>query len=150
MCTQFSALLVCYFSICRFPPVFLLRLWLVVPNCHFVCFLIGVCKNLNIDLYSCKLGLISVLKCCLFSFYCTIWIASNGTCPVSNFNTGYLDRKGFGEISAAGGSGWGGGGGGRISLNCYSRQEDVKVTVHGLCWSYLFLAHSTNLQYFNC
>ncbi|KAL0395496.1 UNVERIFIED_CONTAM: hypothetical protein Slati_4515800 [Sesamum latifolium] len=40
-------------------------------------------------------------------------------------------RKGFGVISAAGGRGWGGGGGGRISLNCYSKQEDVKVTVHG-------------------
>ncbi|KAM3263833.1 hypothetical protein P3L10_000827 [Capsicum annuum] len=39
--------------------------------------------------------------------------------------------KGFGEISAAGGRGWGGGGGGRISLNCNSRQEDVKVSVHG-------------------
>ncbi|XP_011082373.1 uncharacterized protein LOC105165163 isoform X2 [Sesamum indicum] len=39
--------------------------------------------------------------------------------------------KGFGVISAAGGRGWGGGGGGRISLNCYSKQEDVKVTVHG-------------------
>ncbi|CAN4127760.1 unnamed protein product [Withania somnifera] len=39
--------------------------------------------------------------------------------------------KGFGEITAAGGRGWGGGGGGRISLNCNSRQEDVKVTVHG-------------------
>ncbi|XP_028079386.1 uncharacterized protein LOC114281136 isoform X3 [Camellia sinensis] len=42
-----------------------------------------------------------------------------------------LKLKGFGTISAAGGRGWGGGGGGRISLNCYSRQEDVKVTVHG-------------------
>lgn len=42
-----------------------------------------------------------------------------------------LDRRGFGVISAAGGRGWGGGGGGRISLNCYSKQEDVKVTVHG-------------------
>ncbi|CAK9172632.1 unnamed protein product [Ilex paraguariensis] len=40
-------------------------------------------------------------------------------------------RKGFGTISAAGGRGWGGGGGGRISLNCYSKQEDVKVTLHG-------------------
>ncbi|GAA0159688.1 transmembrane signal receptor [Lithospermum erythrorhizon] len=39
--------------------------------------------------------------------------------------------KGFGVISAAGGKGWGGGGGGRISLNCYSKQEDVKVAVHG-------------------
>ncbi|XP_059656702.1 uncharacterized protein LOC132303459 [Cornus florida] len=39
--------------------------------------------------------------------------------------------KGFGTISAAGGRGWGGGGGGRISLKCYSKQEDVKVTVHG-------------------
>lgn len=41
-------------------------------------------------------------------------------------------RKGYGTISAAGGAGWGGGGGGRISLDCYSIQEDVKVTVHGL------------------
>ncbi|KAL5551245.1 hypothetical protein UlMin_001421 [Ulmus minor] len=39
--------------------------------------------------------------------------------------------KGYGTISAAGGTGWGGGGGGRISLDCYSIQEDVKVTVHG-------------------
>ncbi|XP_051114484.1 uncharacterized protein LOC127240078 [Andrographis paniculata] len=39
--------------------------------------------------------------------------------------------RGFGVISAAGGKGWGGGGGGRISLNCYSKQGDIKVTVHG-------------------
>ncbi|CAA0825430.1 Unknown protein [Striga hermonthica] len=39
--------------------------------------------------------------------------------------------RGFGIVSAAGGRGWGGGGGGRISLNCYSRQEDVEVTAHG-------------------
>ncbi|XP_058085558.1 uncharacterized protein LOC131233017 isoform X2 [Magnolia sinica] len=39
--------------------------------------------------------------------------------------------KGTGTISAAGGRGWGGGGGGRISMACYSVQEDVKVTVHG-------------------
>ncbi|XP_057810160.1 uncharacterized protein LOC131024660 isoform X2 [Salvia miltiorrhiza] len=39
--------------------------------------------------------------------------------------------RGFGVITAAGGKGWGGGGGGRISLNCYSKQEDVKITVHG-------------------
>ncbi|GER45886.1 glycine-rich protein [Striga asiatica] len=39
--------------------------------------------------------------------------------------------RGFGIVSAAGGRGWGGGGGGRISLNCYSRQEDVGVTAHG-------------------
>ncbi|XP_012475770.1 uncharacterized protein LOC105791978 isoform X1 [Gossypium raimondii] len=39
--------------------------------------------------------------------------------------------KGYGTISAAGGMGWGGGGGGRISLDCYSIQEDVKVSVHG-------------------
>lgn len=39
--------------------------------------------------------------------------------------------KGDGIVSAAGGRGWGGGGGGRISINCYSRQEEVKVTVHG-------------------
>lgn len=43
-----------------------------------------------------------------------------------------LPRKGNGTISAAGGKGWGGGGGGRISLDCYSIQEDIKVTVHGL------------------
>ncbi|KAK2999010.1 hypothetical protein RJ639_024507 [Escallonia herrerae] len=42
-----------------------------------------------------------------------------------------LKLRGFGTISAAGGRGWGGGGGGRISLNCYSNQEEVKVTVHG-------------------
>lgn len=42
-----------------------------------------------------------------------------------------LKLKGYGTISAAGGSGWGGGGGGRISLDCYSIQEDVKITVHG-------------------
>ncbi|XP_052209354.1 uncharacterized protein LOC127812869 isoform X2 [Diospyros lotus] len=42
-----------------------------------------------------------------------------------------LKLKGFGIISAAGGRGWGGGGGGRISMNCYSRQQEVKVTVHG-------------------
>jgi hypothetical protein len=41
-------------------------------------------------------------------------------------------RKGYGNISAAGGTGWGGGGGGRISLDCYSIQEDLKITVHGL------------------
>ncbi|KAL4029467.1 hypothetical protein IC575_007680 [Cucumis melo] len=39
--------------------------------------------------------------------------------------------RGSGTISAAGGKGWGGGGGGRISLDCYSIQEDIKVTVHG-------------------
>ncbi|XP_057977615.1 uncharacterized protein LOC131164447 isoform X2 [Malania oleifera] len=39
--------------------------------------------------------------------------------------------KGYGTISAAGGRGYGGGGGGRISLDCYSLQEDVEVTVHG-------------------
>ncbi|WCJ20729.1 hypothetical protein M5689_002944 [Euphorbia peplus] len=39
--------------------------------------------------------------------------------------------KGYGIVSAAGGSGRGGGGGGRISLDCYSIQETVKVTVHG-------------------
>ncbi|KAL1531208.1 hypothetical protein AAHA92_33913 [Salvia divinorum] len=42
-----------------------------------------------------------------------------------------MKLRGFGVISAAGGKGWGGGGGGRISLNCYSKQEDVKITVHG-------------------
>ncbi|KAL4199587.1 hypothetical protein AMTRI_Chr03g51930 [Amborella trichopoda] len=39
--------------------------------------------------------------------------------------------KGTGTVSAAGGRGWGGGGGGRISLHCYSMQEDVGVLVHG-------------------
>ncbi|XP_023635393.1 uncharacterized protein LOC17876163 [Capsella rubella] len=39
--------------------------------------------------------------------------------------------KGYGKLSASGGSGWGGGGGGRISLDCYSIQEDIKVLVHG-------------------
>ncbi|KAG5383492.1 hypothetical protein IGI04_034962, partial [Brassica rapa subsp. trilocularis] len=38
--------------------------------------------------------------------------------------------KGYGKISASGGRGWGGGGGGRISLDCYSIQEDVRVLVH--------------------
>lgn len=42
-----------------------------------------------------------------------------------------LKLKGNGTISAAGGRGWGGGGGGRISLDCYSIQEDIKITVHG-------------------
>ncbi|XP_028772845.1 uncharacterized protein LOC114729995 isoform X1 [Neltuma alba] len=42
-----------------------------------------------------------------------------------------LKLKGYGIISAAGGKGWGGGGGGRISLDCYSIQEDLKVSVHG-------------------
>ncbi|KAL0748737.1 hypothetical protein Bca101_030739 [Brassica carinata] len=39
--------------------------------------------------------------------------------------------RGYGKISASGGRGWGGGGGGRISLDCYSIQEDVRVLVHG-------------------
>ncbi|KAL6653051.1 hypothetical protein ACP70R_011976 [Stipagrostis hirtigluma subsp. patula] len=38
---------------------------------------------------------------------------------------------GNGTISAAGGSGWGGGGGGRISLDCYSIQQDLEITIHG-------------------
>ncbi|GKV10746.1 hypothetical protein SLEP1_g22067 [Rubroshorea leprosula] len=42
-----------------------------------------------------------------------------------------IKLKGYGTMSAAGGRGWGGGGGGRISLDCYSIQEDVKVIVHG-------------------
>ncbi|XP_072955442.1 uncharacterized protein [Typha angustifolia] len=42
-----------------------------------------------------------------------------------------LKLTGNGTISAAGGGGWGGGGGGRISLDCYSIQQDVKITVHG-------------------
>ncbi|TVU07382.1 hypothetical protein EJB05_47435, partial [Eragrostis curvula] len=37
---------------------------------------------------------------------------------------------GNGTISAAGGNGWGGGGGGRISLDCYSIQQDLEITVH--------------------
>lgn len=51
---------------------------------------------------------------------------------INSYLTLALHRKGYGTISAAGGRGWGGGGGGRISLDCYSIQEDVKVTVHGL------------------
>ncbi|KAF2538046.1 hypothetical protein F2Q68_00020260, partial [Brassica cretica] len=39
--------------------------------------------------------------------------------------------RGCGKISASGGRGWGGGGGGRISLDCYSIQEHVRVLVHG-------------------
>lgn len=39
--------------------------------------------------------------------------------------------SGNGTISAAGGNGWGGGGGGRISLDCYSIQQDLEITVHG-------------------
>ncbi|KAL4590948.1 hypothetical protein LXL04_003895 [Taraxacum kok-saghyz] len=42
-----------------------------------------------------------------------------------------LKLKGFGIVSASGGSGWGGGGGGRVSLDCHSKQEDIKVEVHG-------------------
>ncbi|CAH1453086.1 unnamed protein product [Lactuca virosa] len=42
-----------------------------------------------------------------------------------------LKLKGFGIVSASGGTGWGGGGGGRISLDCHSKQEDIKVEVHG-------------------
>ncbi|KAI4369970.1 hypothetical protein MLD38_018359 [Melastoma candidum] len=42
-----------------------------------------------------------------------------------------LKLKGRGLISAAGGRGLAGGGGGRISLNCYSITEDIKVTVCG-------------------
>ncbi|XP_071706226.1 uncharacterized protein [Rutidosis leptorrhynchoides] len=42
-----------------------------------------------------------------------------------------LKLKGFGIVSASGGSGWGGGGGGRVSLDCHSKQEDIKVKVHG-------------------
>ncbi|CAN1845086.1 hypothetical protein LINPERHAP1_LOCUS37713 [Linum perenne] len=41
------------------------------------------------------------------------------------------EAKGYGFISVAGGRGKGGGGGGRVSLDCYSIQEDVKVAVHG-------------------
>lgn len=43
----------------------------------------------------------------------------------------FLLRTGDGTISAAGGNGWGGGGGGRISVDCYSIQQDVTITVHG-------------------
>ncbi|KAJ7952625.1 Glycine-rich protein [Quillaja saponaria] len=42
-----------------------------------------------------------------------------------------IKLKGYGTISAAGGRGWGGGGGGRISLDCYSIQEDLRITIHG-------------------
>ncbi|XP_062225242.1 uncharacterized protein LOC133923944 isoform X3 [Phragmites australis] len=38
---------------------------------------------------------------------------------------------GNGTISAGGGNGWAGGGGGRISLDCYSIQQDLEITVHG-------------------
>lgn len=55
-----------------------------------------------------------------------------GSFATNNISGFYSPRKGNGTISAAGGTGWGGGGGGRISLDCYSIQEDVKVTVHGL------------------
>eukprot|EP01018_Ginkgo_biloba_P007464 Gb_18852 [translate_table: standard] len=41
-------------------------------------------------------------------------------------------RKGTGTVSASGGTGWAGGGGGRIAIDCYSRQESVKIMVHGL------------------
>ncbi|KAD0215463.1 hypothetical protein E3N88_44626 [Mikania micrantha] len=42
-----------------------------------------------------------------------------------------LKLKGFGVVSASGGKGWGGGGGGRISLDCHSTQEEIKIKVHG-------------------
>nr|CAB3486578.1 unnamed protein product [Digitaria exilis] len=45
-----------------------------------------------------------------------------------------LLRYGNGTISAAGGNGWGGGGGGRISLDCYSIQQDLEITVHVSLW----------------
>lgn len=48
-----------------------------------------------------------------------------------------LDRQGYGTISAAGGRGRAGGGGGRISVYGYSNQENVKVTVHGSCYTEL-------------
>ncbi|KAL6985837.1 hypothetical protein U1Q18_019209 [Sarracenia purpurea var. burkii] len=51
--------------------------------------------------------------------------------PILRDRFSHVFVRGYGTISAAGGRGWGGGGGGRISLNCYSKQEDVKATVHG-------------------
>lgn len=42
-----------------------------------------------------------------------------------------VNLYGNGTISAAGGNGWGGGGGGRISLDFYSIQQDLEITVHG-------------------
>lgn len=54
--------------------------------------------------------------------------------PVDSFNIHKIHpllRYGNGTVSAAGGNGWGGGGGGRISLDCYSIQQDLEITVHG-------------------
>ncbi|XP_057872729.1 uncharacterized protein LOC131078912 isoform X2 [Cryptomeria japonica] len=39
--------------------------------------------------------------------------------------------KGIGSVSASGGTGFAGGGGGRIAIDCYSKQESVKIMVHG-------------------
>ena len=40
-------------------------------------------------------------------------------------------RTGSGRISAAGGNGFAGGGGGRVSINVFSRHDDLKLLVHG-------------------
>lgn len=40
-------------------------------------------------------------------------------------------RTGSGRISAAGGNGFAGGGGGRVSINVFSRHDDLKFLVHG-------------------
>lgn len=39
--------------------------------------------------------------------------------------------KGTGTVSARGGKGWAGGGGGRIAISSYSREESLKIFVHG-------------------
>jgi Na+/serine symporter len=41
-------------------------------------------------------------------------------------------RKGSGNISASGGNGLAGGGGGRISVDVFSRHDDIVVSVHGI------------------
>lgn len=40
-------------------------------------------------------------------------------------------RTGDGKISASGGNGLAGGGGGRISIDVFSRHDDVEFLVHG-------------------
>lgn len=40
-------------------------------------------------------------------------------------------RTGNGRISASGGNGFAGGGGGRVSINVFSRHDDLKFFVHG-------------------
>ncbi|KAH9321004.1 hypothetical protein KI387_015643, partial [Taxus chinensis] len=39
--------------------------------------------------------------------------------------------KGTGSVSASGGIGLAGGGGGRIAIDCYSKQDSLKIMVHG-------------------